>query len=62
MKQETRGGKRAGAGRKAKETEDKRVNMVVTVDRETRERLRAISKARNTRPGKIIDEMVKEEW
>lgn len=61
-RQYTRGGARPGAGRKAIDPEEKRVQMVVTIDRETREKLQAISKARNMNPGRIIDEMVKGEW
>ena len=36
--------------------------MVVSVDRETREKLKNICKVRNIKPGKVIDEMVKGEW
>ena len=62
MKQENRGGARPGAGRKAINPDEKRVQMVVTVDRDTRDKLQAISKARRMKPGRIIDEMVKGEW
>ena len=57
-----RGGARAGAGRKPADPEDKRVQMVITIDRETRETLKAISRARRIRVGRLIDEMVKGEW
>ena len=56
------GGARSGAGRKPVNPEDKRVQMVITIDRDTREKLKAISKARNIRIGRLIDEMVKGEW
>lgn len=36
--------------------------MVITIDRETRDTLKAISKARRMRVGRIVDEMVKGEW
>ena len=62
MKQENRGGARPGAGRKAKDPEEKRVQITVTVDQDTRDKLNAISKARRMKPGRIIDEMVKGEW
>lgn len=62
MKQENRGGARPGAGRKAKDPDDKRVQMVISVDKDTRDKLKAISRARGIKPGKIVDEMVKGEW
>ena len=62
MTEKTWGGARSGAGRKAVDPEDKRVQMVITIDRDTREKLKAISKARKIRIGRLIDEMVKGEW
>lgn len=62
MKQENRGGSRPGSGRKPKDPEDKRVNMVVSVDRDTRDKLKDISRMRRISPGRVIDEMVKGEW
>ena len=62
MKQENRGGARPGAGRKAKDPDEKRVQIIVTVDPDTKVKLDAISKARQMKPGRIIDEMVKGEW
>lgn len=59
---ENRGGARQGAGRKAINPDEKRVQMIITVDRDTRDKLLAISKARGMKPGRIIDEMVKGEW
>lgn len=61
MTDKTWGGARPGAGRKPA-GDDKRVQMVITIDRDTREKLNAISKARQMNPGRIIDEMVKGEW
>lgn len=62
MTDKTWGGARPGAGRKPADPEDKRVQMVITIDRDTRDKLKAISKARRMRIGRLIDEMVKGEW
>ena len=59
---ETRGGSRPGSGRKPIDPEDKRIQMVITIDRDTRGKLKAISRARNIRIGRLIDEIVKGEW
>ena len=59
---ETRGGSRPGSGRKPVDPEDKRVQMVITIDQDTRDKLKAISMARKIRIGRLIDEMVKGEW
>lgn len=56
------GGARSGAGRQPVDPEDKRVQMIITIDRDTREKLKAISRARKIRIGRLIDEMVKGEW
>lgn len=58
----TWGGARPGSGRKAIDPEEKRVQMVITIDRDTRDKLKAISKARKIRIGRLIDEMVQSEW
>ena len=62
MTEKTWGGARSGAGRKAVDPEDKRVQIVITIDRYTRDKLKAISRARKIRIGRLIDEMVKGEW
>ena len=62
MNEKTWGGARFGAGRKPVDPEDKRVQMVITINRDTREELKAISRARKIRIGRLIDEMVKGEW
>lgn len=62
MTEKTWGGTRSGAGRKPVDPEDKRVQMVISIDRDTRDKLKAISRARNIRIGRLIDEMVKGEW
>ena len=56
------GGARPGAGRKPADQEDKRVQMVITISPETRDRLKSICSARHIRIGRLIDEMVKGEW
>jgi hypothetical protein len=58
MKDNTWGGARPGAGRKATDPEEKRVQMVITIDRETRDRLKAMAKEQHVRPGRLIDEWV----
>ena len=55
---EKRGGPRPGSGRKAKSPDEKRVQMVITVDRKTRDALRWVSTHRHTRPGKTVDILV----
>lgn len=62
MNENNWGGARSGAGRKPADPDDKRVQMAITIDRETREKLKAISRARKIRIGRLIDEMVKGEW
>ena len=62
MADNTWGGARPGAGRKPADPEDKRVQMVITIEPLTRDRLKAISKARRIRIGRLVDEMVKGEW
>ena len=62
MTEKTWGGARPGSGRKPADPEDKRVQMVITIDRDTRDKLKAISKARKIRIGRLIDEMIKGEW
>ena len=62
MADKTWGGARPGSGRKPADPEDKRVQMVVTIAQDTKEKLRAISKTRKMRIGRVIDEMVKGEW
>ena len=38
------------------------MQITLSVHRETKDKLNAISKARRMKPGRIIDEMVKGEW
>lgn len=58
MADKTWGGARPGSGRKPAEQKDKRVQMTVTVDRETRDALRWAYTYRHIRPGKMIDHLV----
>lgn len=61
MKQEnTWGGARPGSGRKPIPQEEKRVQMVVTIEKETRDKLRARAKAEHVRVGRLIDEWMGE--
>ena len=55
---ETRGGSRPGCGRKPADPKDKRVQMVITIDRETRDRLKAMANEQHVRVGRLIDEWV----
>lgn len=58
MADKTWGGARPGSGRKSKEQKDKRVQMTVTVDRETRDNLKARAKEQHVRVGRLVDEWV----
>lgn len=58
MVEKTWGGARPGSGRKPADPKDKRVQMVITVDRETRDALRWAYTYRHIRPGKMIDHLV----
>ena len=49
MTEKTWGGARPGAGRKPADPEDKRVQMVITIDRETRDKLKARAKEQHVR-------------
>lgn len=60
MKADNRGGHRQGAGRKAADPQDKRVQMVITIDRHTRDVLHEVSRGCGVRPGRIIDNLVKD--
>ena len=62
MTEKTWGGARPGSGRKPADPEVKRVQMIITIDRDTRDKLKEISRMRNIKVGRLIDEMVKGEW
>lgn len=60
MTKETRGGARPGSGRKPLPKDEKRVQMVITVDRETRDILKARAKEQHLRVGRVIDNLFSE--
>ena len=53
--EKTWGGARPGSGRKPADPKDKRVQMVITIDRDTRDALKAMAKEQHVRPGRLID-------
>ena len=55
-----RGGARPGSGRKPLPKDEKRVQMVITIDRETRDKLKAMAKEMHIRVGRLIDSLVDE--
>ena len=55
------GGARPGSGRKPADPEDKRVQMVITIDRDTKEKLKARAKEKNVRVGRLIDDWISQE-
>lgn len=58
MTEKTWGGARPGSGRKPADPKDKRVQMVLTIDKDTRDRIKKIAKDRNIKPGRLIDQMI----
>ena len=52
------GGSRPGSGRKPADPKDKRVQMVITIDQSTRDKLKAKAKEQHIRVGRLIDEWV----
>lgn len=58
MADNTWGGARPGSGRKPADPKEKRVQMVITIDRETRDKLRWAHTYRGIRPGKMVDLLV----
>lgn len=60
MTEKTWGGARPGSGRKPADPKDKRVQMVITIDRETRDKLKATAKEMHIRVGRLIDSLVEE--
>ena len=57
---DNRGGARPGAGRKPADPETKRVQMVISVSRHTRDILQEVSQGCGIKPGRIIDNLVKD--
>ena len=60
MTEKTWGGARPGSGRKPLPKDEKRVQMVITIDRDTRDKLKARAKEQHVRVGRLIDEWVNE--
>ena len=60
MTENTWGGARPGSGRKPLPKDEKRVQMVITIDRETRDKLKAMAKEMHIRVGRLIDSLVDE--
>ena len=60
MTEKTWGGARPGSGRKPADPKDKRVQMVITIDRETRDFIKKFSRERRIRPGRLIDDLVQQ--
>ena len=60
MTDKTWGGARPGSGRKPADPKDKRVQMVITIDRETRDFIKKFSRERRIRPGRLIDDLVQQ--
>jgi hypothetical protein len=61
MTDKTWGGARPGSGRKPANPKDKRVQMVITIDRETRDKLKARAKEQHLRVGRVIDNLFSQE-
>ena len=60
MTEKTWGGARPGSGRKPADPKDKRVQMVITIDQETRDFIKRFSRERKIRPGRLIDDLVQQ--
>lgn len=52
------GGAREGAGRKP--CEDKRVQMVITISRETKEKMKALCQEKGVNAGRLVDILISE--
>lgn len=52
------GGRREGSGRKAVTDGTKRVQMMITISPDTRDRLKAIAKDRGESVGRFIDTLI----
>lgn len=61
MTEKTRGGARPGSGRKPLPKDEKRVQMVITIDRDTRDKLKARAKEQHLRVGRVIDNLFSQE-
>ena len=61
MTEKTWGGARPGSGRKPLLKDEKRVQMGITIDRETRDKLKAMAKEQQLRVGRVIDNLFSQE-
>ena len=57
---DNRGGAIPGAGRKPADPDTKRVQMVISVSRHTRDILQEIYRDLGERPGRVIDRLIKD--
>lgn len=55
----TWGGARPGSGRKSVSPEEKKVQMVITVEPDTKDRLKRLAEVRQTTPGRLIDQIIR---
>lgn len=61
MTEKTWGGARPGSGRKPADPKDKRVQMVITIEPETRDKLKAKAREKHVRVGRLIDDWISQE-
>lgn len=61
MNEKTWGGARPGSGRKPADPKEKRVQMVITIDQDTKEKLKERAKEKNVRVGRLIDDWISQE-
>ena len=61
MTEKTWGGARPGSGRKPLPKDEKRVQMGITIDRDTRDKLKARAKEQHLRVGRVIDNLFSQE-
>lgn len=52
------GGYRPGSGRKSAEPGDKRVQMVITIDPETKTKLKDVAKSKGVTVGRLLDQII----
>lgn len=56
------GGSRPGAGRKPTAPEDKRVQILVSITQETKERLQKMADSKGMKIGRLLDKMIDDFW
>ena len=57
MTDNTWGGARPGSGRKSVAPTEKRIQMTITILRETKEKILKVAKFKGIKPGKLIDQI-----